>query len=185
MTKRLKLASKPTKLYLRCRDAPSFPNTASYRKQGAESVSQCKCDPGFYDALEGTGGSGGAPSCSECPFGGVGSEVVGAISVTACFCPAGWYLDEVARTCVECEAGTYKVQTLTGNSRCRWSLREKISRTFKPPPRSPVPDMAAYEHRSTLAPSPAAVCVCVLVMVGVFNRSIRLTGRQTSDDGIR
>lgn len=81
------------------------------KKQGAESISQCKCDPGFYDSLEGIGGDdGGAPSCSECPFGGGGWDTAGAINVAACSCPAGWYLDEVAETCVECEAGTYKVR---------------------------------------------------------------------------
>lgn len=86
--------------------------TKRHRNQGAESVSQCKCDAGFYDTLEGTGGSDGAPSCSECPFGGGGWDTVGAISLAACSCPAGWYLDEVAEACVECGAGTYKVRAL-------------------------------------------------------------------------
>eukprot|EP00903_Cladosiphon_okamuranus_P019409 g17845.t1 len=86
--------------------------------EGAESVSQCRCDPGFYDTLEGTGGSDGAPSCSECPFGGVGWEIIGATSVAACSCPVGWYLDEVTGTCVECEAGTYKASVGNDASLC-------------------------------------------------------------------
>lgn len=55
--------------------------------------------------------------CSECPSGGVGWETVGVISVAACVCPAGRYRDEVSGTCVECEAGTYKVRALTADSR--------------------------------------------------------------------
>lgn len=82
------------------------------RDQGAESVSQCKCNRGFYDTLEGAGGNDGTPSCSECLFGGVGWDTVGAISVAACSCPVGWYLDEVAEACVQCTAGTYKVRAL-------------------------------------------------------------------------
>ncbi|CAN0557485.1 unnamed protein product, partial [Ectocarpus sp. 12 AP-2014] len=46
---------------------------------GSEIVSQCKCEPGFYDALGGVGD--GAPSCAACPSGSVASDSVGAISV--------------------------------------------------------------------------------------------------------
>lgn len=99
---------------------PPFSTTCT-PQQGAESVSQCKCNPSFYDTLEGTGGIDGAPSCSECPHGG-GWDTGGAISVVACSCPPGWYLDEVTEICVECEAGTYKVRALAGNSSGLWSL---------------------------------------------------------------
>ncbi|CAM9441770.1 unnamed protein product, partial [Pylaiella littoralis] len=80
---------------------------------GAESVSQCKCKSGFYDALEGRGGVDGAPSCSACPSGSAGWDDAGAISVAACSCPAGRYLNQTAEICAECEAGTHK--TSVGN----------------------------------------------------------------------
>lgn len=75
--------------------------------QGAESISQCKCKKDFYDILAGVGDSG--PSCSACPYDGIGWEEVGAISLMACSCPAGRYLNQVAETCTECTAGSYKV----------------------------------------------------------------------------
>ncbi|CAM9498693.1 unnamed protein product [Scytosiphon promiscuus] len=82
---------------------------------GAESVSQCKCEAGFYDTLAGAGDGdpAGAPSCSACPHGSIGWDDPGAISIAACACPAGQYLDETAEACAECEAGTYK--TSVGN----------------------------------------------------------------------
>ncbi|CAN0508575.1 unnamed protein product, partial [Ectocarpus sp. 12 AP-2014] len=78
---------------------------------GSETVSQCKCESGFYDALGGVGD--GAPSCAACPSGSVTSDSVGAISVAACSCPVGRYLDEAAETCTDCQAGSYK--TTVGN----------------------------------------------------------------------
>eukprot|EP00752_Nemacystus_decipiens_P005285 g4793.t1 len=100
------------------RSCHACPANSGTMNTGAESVSQCKCDPGFYDTLGGVGGSDGAPSCSECPFGGDQWETVGAISVAACSCPAGWYLDEVAAACVKCQAGTYKASVGSDASLC-------------------------------------------------------------------
>jgi len=86
--------------------------------QGAESVSQCKCSPGFYDTLGGSGDRAGeAPLCSACPDGSVGWGNAGAIGVAACTCPAGRYLDEASKLCVECEAGTYKVREALAQKR--------------------------------------------------------------------
>ncbi|CAN0004076.1 unnamed protein product, partial [Hapterophycus canaliculatus] len=92
------------------RSCVACPANSRSTNTGAESVSQCKCDSGYYDALAGAGDGdpAGAPSCFACPHGSVGWDNPGAISVAACTCPAGRYLDETAETCAECEAGTYK-----------------------------------------------------------------------------
>ena len=91
-----------------------------YSQKGAQSASQCKCEPGFYDILAGGGdninsnsssrSSSDGPSCSACPYGGAGWDSAGAVSVTACSCPPGRYMDEVLEMCTECEAGTFKVR---------------------------------------------------------------------------
>lgn len=75
--------------------------------QGADSASYCKCEQNFYDFL--SGGADG-PECSACPSGGFSWAGLGAISVAACSCPAGFYLnDAVSGSCTACAGGTYKV----------------------------------------------------------------------------